>query len=267
MVGQVTVETGWRLRDDGTREIETMPAWQSDSGFAALAEAVCAPELLASYGLAPMKPYRGEPQWQLVHMDAERFYGMDTFEAIYQKSRGYQRLLPPKAPDENGGFAVVKTHDGTADGDREAADIEVPEGMELTIDIARDYRQACLAILNEHDEHVFSVVRDGQVALRDGQPPTQRSQNGERWHSDGGMPGLEHSYQVKNKLCASTGAGVCPTAMNRRWQAPEYVAEHYFIHSQKHYKPAEQAGGNRQQGHPLTSEPLLRSFGSDGKEL
>ena len=55
MASNKTVETGWRLRDDGTREVTTMPEWKSDSGFAELAEIVCSADALGDYGLAPMK--------------------------------------------------------------------------------------------------------------------------------------------------------------------------------------------------------------------
>lgn len=183
MASNKTVETGWRLRDDGTREVTTMPEWKSDSGFAELAEIVCSADALGDYGLAPMKPYRGEPQWQLVHKNARRFFGQDT------EMRGYARLLPPKP-------------------------VDVPEGMELKVDILRDYRQACLALMNEHEEAVITVIRDGMV----------RTQKGDLWQS------TPETYEVKRSLCTKQMA-VCPAQMNRRWQAPHLVVEHYNIHA------------------------------------
>lgn len=182
MASNTTVETGWRLRDDGTREVATMPAWKSDSGFAELADGVCSADALGDYGLAPTKPFRGEPQWQLVHKDAKRFYGRDT------DMRGYVRLLPPKPAD-------------------------VPEGMELKIDILRDYRQACLALLNEHEETVTSVIRDGIVRTQ---------HDGDVWRS------VPEGYEVKRLLCTK-GTGACPSQMNRRWQAEHFAMEHYSI--------------------------------------
>ena len=189
MASNDTVEIGWRLRDDGTREVTTMPAWKSDSGFAELAEVVCSADALGDYGLSPMKPFRGEPQWQLVHKDAERFYGQDT------EMRGYARLLPPKPAD-------------------------VPDGMELKIDILRDYRQACLALMNEHDEAVISVIRDG----------IERTQQGDLWRS------TPDTYEVKRALCTKE-TEVCPQQMNRRWQAPHLVTEHYYIHAKAFREP------------------------------
>ncbi len=183
MVRNETVETGWRLRDDGTREVTTMSTWESDSGFAELAEAVCSADALGDYGLAPTKPYRGEPQWQLVHKDAKRFFGQDT------EMRGYVRLLPPKPAD-------------------------VPDGMELKIDILRDYRQACLTLMNDHEDTMVSVIRDGMV----------RTQRGDLWRSS------PETYEVKRSLCTK-GTAACPQQMNRRWQPPHLVAEHYFIHA------------------------------------
>jgi hypothetical protein len=158
-----TLDLGWRLRNDGRREVSTVPAWDSNVGFIDIVDGVCSEAELGLRGLRPMTPAKGEAQWQLVHVNSSAYTGQDS------GYRGYMLLVHP-------------SHDG-ASGNLEAAQ-----------DLLRDYIEGCRAVAEVHDEVLQEVLRG---AKRSQSAPSSWASEGAGWS----WSTSPDAWRLKQELC------------------------------------------------------------------